>query len=300
MARDLFSRYIWLIDTIRRYGRITREELDVRWRRSRFSPSGEGLPRRTFYNYRQAVADLFGIEIECDPRTFEYYIEEADTHSAGMTEWLLSSAATSNVISGSREVSDRIFIDDVPSARDYLHVFIDALKVSHTVRFDYLPYTRTIPTKGVVLEVYFLKIFKQRWYATGRNVREDTIKTYALDRMSDVTLLSDEFVMPADFNPEAYFADSFGIIFDKGRVHRVALKVDTSRAKYLRALPLHHSQSELTHDSYSIFTYNIKVTADFVSELLSMGPSVTVLEPQSLRTRMMTALNETLANYNDD
>lgn len=298
MARDLLSRYIWIVDTIRRYGRITREELDARWRRSRFAAAGEGLPRRTFYNYRQAIAEIFGIDIECDQRTFEYYIEEGDEHRAGMTEWLLNSAATGNVISGSREIAGRIFIDDVPSARDWLHIFIDSLKENHPVRFDYLPYSRSIPTRGVVLETYFLKIFRQRWYATGRNVHEDSVKTYALDRMSDVSLLPDTFVMPDTFDPEQYFRDSFGIIFDKGDVHRVVLRVTASRAKYLRALPLHHSQQELMHDTYSIFTYNIKVTGDFVSELLSMGSDVTVLEPPSLRTRLIATLTATLASYN--
>ena len=34
MAKDLINRYIWLVDTIRRYGRITRQELDERWQRS--------------------------------------------------------------------------------------------------------------------------------------------------------------------------------------------------------------------------------------------------------------------------
>jgi len=300
MARDLLSRYIWLVDTVRRYGRITRGELDARWSRSRFATGGCGLPRRTFYSYRQAIAELFGIDIECDPATYEYYIRDTDTHTAGMTEWLLNSAATNSVISGSREVAGRVFIDDVPSARDYLHVFIDALKVNHAVQFDYLPYTRSLPTRGVVLEPYFMKIFRQRWYATGRNVAENMVKTYALDRMSGATLLTDrKFTMPADFDPESYFRDSFGIIFDKGEVRRVVLRVDAARAKYLRALPLHHSQQELMHDSFSIFTYRIKVTGDFVSELLSMGPQVTVLEPPELRRRMVASLTDALARYGD-
>lgn len=297
MSRDQFGRYLWIIDTIRRYGRITREELDMRWSRSRFSQHGEGLPRRTFYNYRQAIEDLFGVTIGYDTRSYEYYLVDDDGHNADMTEWMLNAAATNNVISGSREVSDRIFIDDVPSAREYLHVFIDSLKINHAVRFDYQPYTRSTPTTGVVLEPYFLKIFRQRWYATGRNVKEDTVKTYALDRMHNATLLPDSFSVPAAFDAETYFRDSFGIIFDKSDVQRIVLKVESGRAKYMRALPLHHSQDEQLHDSYSLFTYRMKVTDDFVSELLSMGSSVTVLEPPILRRRIETTLRAALDNY---
>ena len=111
MAHDLFNRYLWLVDTIRRYGRITRADIDELWRRSQFS-NGNPLPRRTFCNYREAAQELFKIEIHCDPVTFEYYIDEDGGEA--VTEWLLNAAATHEVISQSRDMSDRIFVEDVP------------------------------------------------------------------------------------------------------------------------------------------------------------------------------------------
>ena len=66
MSSNLLARYIWIVDTIRRHGRISRADLDAKWRLSRFSGRGEALPRRTFYNYRQAIEELFNITIECD------------------------------------------------------------------------------------------------------------------------------------------------------------------------------------------------------------------------------------------
>ena len=62
MAKDLFSRYIWLIDTIKRYGRITRDELNALWIKSPYS-NGEPLPRRTFYNYRMAIEEIFNVKV---------------------------------------------------------------------------------------------------------------------------------------------------------------------------------------------------------------------------------------------
>ena len=62
MAKDLLSRYIWLVDTIKRHGRITRGEIDEQWKRSRFS-QGDGIPRRTFYNYRVAIEELFNLSL---------------------------------------------------------------------------------------------------------------------------------------------------------------------------------------------------------------------------------------------
>lgn len=296
MARDLLNRYVWLVDTIKRYKRITREELNKCWIRSPFS-NGEPLPRRTFYNYRIAVEELFNINIECDQSTFEYYISQEDAHNESVTNWLLNSTAMNDVLSTSREISDRIFLENVPSAREYLGIVIDALKQSKAIRFDYHPYTRSLPTVGVVIEPYFLKIFKQRWYITGRNTKEDKIKTYALDRMKEVSILTRQFDMPNDFDPETYFHDSFGIVFTKNEARRVVIKADPRQAKYFRALPLHHSQQEMIHDKYSVFYYTLRITPDFVEEILSHGPRVTVIEPPELLAMVKSELTQALSNY---
>ncbi len=297
MSKDLFSRYIWIVDTIKRYGRITREELNDRWRRSQFS-NGEGLPRRTFYNYRQAIEDLFKINIECDPATFEYYIDDGDVHNESVTDWLLNSVAMNNVLSGSRDISDKIFLEDVPSARRYLSVVIDALKEQRQLDFNYSPYTRS-SSQPVVLEPYFLKIFRQRWYVTGRNLADGRLKTYALDRMDQVTMTATTFTIPDDFDPEEFCSDAFGIIFTQGEAKRVVLRTDPRQAKYFRTLPLHPSQQEMVHDQFSIFHYRLKLTPDFVQELLSYGSRVVVLEPAELRAMMLTSLQDTLQAYND-
>lgn len=297
MSRNLFSRYIWLIDTIRRHGNITREELNALWKRSEFS-NGEPLPRRTFYNYRNAIEELFKINIECNPTTFEYSIDDGgDSHNESVTEWMLNAAAMSNVLTDAREISERIFLEDVPSARFHLASVLGALKSLKQIHFTYSPYTRTNPTRDVIIEPYFMKLFRQRWYVTGRNVREDTIKTYALDRMSEVIVDTAGYEIPDDFDAENYFNDSFGIVFSHGEAKQIAIRTDARQAKYFRALPLHHSQQEMIHDTYSIFTFRLKLTPDFVQELLSYGPKVTVISPPELRAMMITSLEESLASY---
>lgn len=299
MSRNLLSRYLWIIDTIHRYGSISRPRLNELWMRSPYS-DGSPLARRTFYNYRNAIEELFSITIECNTSTYEYYISSADSRREGVTDWLLNTFATGNVLSGAADVSNLIYLEDVPSARQYLSQVVGALRDRHPVRFTYRPYTRSTPTTGVEVEPYFLKIFRQRWYLTGRNTVDDKIKTYALDRMEDVTVSAETFRPDPTFDAEEYVSNSFGIVFSQGEVHNVALRVDTRRAKYLRALPLHHSQREVVHDSYSIFYFRLRLTHDFVQEILSMGPDVTVVSPPQLRAMVVDTLRTTLANYQED
>lgn len=297
MPKNLFSRYIWIVDTIKRYGRITREELNSLWVKSSYS-NGEPLARRTFYNYRNAIEDLFKISIECDPSTFEYYINDDDTHSQSVTDWLLNSATMSDVLNDARDVSSRIFLEDIPSARIHLSNVIKALKDSKPLRFTYQPFTRVNATPGIVVHPYFLKIFRQRWYVTGHNPADGRIKTYALDRIRELTVMNETFELPADFDPEAFTRDSFGIVFSMGEVKTVVLKCDARQAKYLRALPLHHSQSEMLHDAYSMFHYRLKLTPDFVEEILKHGPRLTVVSPPELRAMVTSELRAALDNYN--
>ncbi len=296
MSRNLLGRYVWLIDTIRRHGAITREKLSELWLRSPVS-EGSPLPRRTFYNYRAAIEELFNINIECDPATYEYSIASGDPHREGMTDWLLNSAAMSNVLASVSDASDRIFLEDVPSARLYLSQVVTALRENRPLRFTYRPYTRSTPTHGVGVEPYFLKIFRQRWYVTGRNTADGRIKTYALDRMEDVTVGDTTFTPDPAFDAEEYVRDAFGIIFSQGEAKEIVLRTDPRQAKYLRALPLHHSQRESIHDDYSLFHYRLRLTDDFVQEILSLGPRVTVVSPPELKAMVTTSLRDTLRLY---
>lgn len=297
MSTNQLHRAIWLVDLLRRYGRLTRSEINEHWRRCPFS-NGRDLPRRSFFNYRDEIESLFNIQVLADPETYEYYLAENE-HQRNMTSWLLHASALNEAITNSRDVAEHIFMEDVPSARSHLNLMINSLREKRVVRFDYAPYTRSTPSRGVEVEPYFLKLFKQRWYVTGRAVSEGLIKTYALDRIVKAALKTTTYEIPADFDAETYFRDSFGIVFTQGEVKNIMIKVDSRQAKYFRALPLHHSQHEMIHDTYSIFTYRMKISPDFIQELLSYGPKVTVLQPPELRAMIVSELRATLANYPD-
>ena len=297
MARNLINRYVWLVDTISRYGRITLKDLNAAWLRSEIS-EGKPLARRTFFHYRDGVEEMFDINIKCDKATFEYYIDDKDGEdNARLRSWLVDSVSMSGTLSNARDISSRIMLENVPSAREHLPVVIDALKQNRRIRFSYKSYTRALPTDGIVLEPYFVKIFKQLWYVIGLNVKDGQIKTYSLDRMSNLNLLQDLFDMPENVNPSEFFKDCFGIITNQNSAKRIVLRVEPTQAKYFRALPLHSSQQEEVHDNYSIFTYRMRITYDLKEELMSHGATIEVLEPQELKTLIRTELQQALNNY---
>ncbi len=297
MARNMINRYVWLVDTISRYGRITLKDLNAAWLRSDIS-EGKPLARRTFFHYRDGVEEMFDINIQCDKATFEYYIDDSGgENNARLLSWLVDSVSMSGTLSSARDISSRIILENVPSAREYLPVVIEAMKQNRCIRFSYKSYTRSRPTDGILLEPYFVKIFKQLWYVIGLNVKDGQIKTYSLDRISRLNLLQDTFTMPENVKPSEFFKDCFGIITNQNSAKRIVLRVEPTQAKYFRALPLHSSQKEEIHDNYSIFTYTMRITYDLKEEIMSHGASIEVLEPKELKTLIRTELEQALNNY---
>ena len=297
MARNLINRYVWLVDTINRYGRITLKELNNAWLRSDIS-EGKPLARRTFFHYRDGVEEMFDINIQCDKSTFEYYIDDSGgENQTRLQSWLVDSLSLSGMLSNAHDISGRIILENVPSAREHLPIIIDALKQNRRIRFSYKSYTRTLPADGIVLEPYFVKIFKQLWYVIGFNVKDGQIKTYALDRISNLNLQQETFAMPDNVNPVEFFKDCFGIITNQNKAKRIVLRAESTQAKYLRALPLHPSQQEEVHDNFSIFTYRMRITYDLKEEIMSHGASIEVLEPKELKALIRTELEEALRNY---
>ena len=293
----MINKYVWLVDTISRYGRISLKEINDAWLRSPIS-GGKPLARRTFFHYRDGIEEMFDINILCDKTTFEYYIDNSGGESrTRLWSWMVDSMAMSGMLSDAHDISNRIMLENVPSARNRLPLIIDAMKQNHRITFSYKSYTRTRPTHGIILEPYFVKIFKQLWYVIGLNLKDGQIKTYSLDRISSLTILPDVFTMPDTVHPEQFFKDCFGIITNQNSPKRIVLRVEPTQAKYFRALPLHSSQQEEVHDHYSIFSYRMRITYDLKEEIMSHGASIEVLEPKELKMLIRTELEEALKNY---
>ena len=295
MAKDQLSKCLWIADVIRSHPKgITLERISNLWIHDPIS-EGRPLVRRTFISYKKLIFDLFHLDIQCDPKTYEYTINQ-DSNHAEVSDWIMQSASTNSIIQGAGDILDRIILEKVPSAGDNLRSMLDAIRAKRPVEFNYQAYTRTIPKK-VSFEPYFVKIFKQRWYVVGRNMDDGKVKTYALDRMADPELTDGHVRMPESLNPSKYFDDAFGIIVTHTKPQHIEIKCDSTQAKYLRALPLHSSQQEMLGDGFSVFTYRMLLTADLLNELLSYGSRIEVLSPTELRTAIAAELRKALDAY---
>lgn len=296
MAQDLIRKYIWIIDTLTRYDRLSKEDLNNLWRNSDIS-EGNPLPDRTFFHYRRAIEDIFHIEICCD-RNGKYYIDHQNSsRSLSLTNWMLDSMALSAAIKENNASEGRIEIEDVPSAREFLSMVMEAVQNSNKLTFTYAGFSRSRAETNIVFHPYFLKLYKQRWYMIGFKEKGSSIRTYALDRIREMHILNEHFEMPGTLTIDQLLGNIVGVTTSKAPIRTVKLKTTTTQAKYFRALPLHSSQREEMHDTYSIFTYRVKLNYELVHEILAFGDSVKVLEPPELKVMVMTQLKDALAQY---
>ena len=300
MGKELFSRYVWLLETIHRAGKITFEEINARWLRSELS-GGETLSLRTFHHHRDAIEELFDINIECIKRGgYCYYIEDTEELEKGcVRKWLLNSFAVDNLIVESRKLKSRILLEEVPSGKRYLIPLIVAMRDGMIVEVDYQSFRQQVPA-NFEIEPYCLKLFRQRWYVVARSPHYNRVMIYSLDRILDLEVSEKTFYYPEEFNPQSYFDACFGIVADDDiGIETVQLKVYAPQDKYFDALPLHHSQRtvEVT-EGHTVYEYRIRPTYDFVQELLSHGADVEVLQPSLLRSRLGDIAKEMVALYN--
>ncbi len=282
MAKNYFKRYIWLVDLINRRKYVSFNEISEAWRRSPLNETGEPLSERTFFNHKDAIAGMFGIEILND-RSLGFYIGHSNLGSDETSEWMLHTLCLNNVLHENADMKDRILMEKVPSSERFLTEIISAMRDSRVVSLCYQSFRHPEPHCFNV-RPYCVKYFKQRWYLLGDS--DLGLRIYSLDRFVDMEELEERFELPKGFDAEEYFHNYFGVIIGEAP-EDVRIRVVPDQVKYFRTLPLHWSQKEtVQEDGSSVFSYRIAPTFDFVQEILSHGADVEVLAPAELRERI--------------
>lgn len=299
MAKNLVSRYVWLVETIYRAGRISFEDINKKYVND-FEE--DPIPLRTFHKWRIAAEEMLHLNIECERKGgYHYYIgNRSDVKSGSLRSWLLSTLSVSNLLLDSQSLKDRILLEEVPHGQEELPVILDAMKSSSQLSITYQSFNRD-ESNTFNVHPYCIKLFKQRWYLVAYSPYYEKIMVYALDRILNILKLDGEkFDMPEDFNASEYFEDCYGIIAGTNtHVESVKLKVKAGQACYLRTLPLHRTQEEVeTAPEYSIFQLHLRPEFDFIQELLCQGEDIEVLEPLWLRKKIGGIIKRMSNNYN--
>lgn len=297
---SLILKYIWVVKTIHRAGRITLKELNEKWRANVDLSRGEDLPRQTFDRWKGGILDLFGILIDCEQRGgYHYYITNPKELSEGkLRTWLLNTYGTAETLSSNLSIHDRILTENIPSSQDHLSTVLEAMKSNNMLHITFKAFTMKEP-KRFLVEPYCVKMSAQRWYMLARNTEHKNLRLYSLDRIEAVEISNTRFVLPDDFNAKDYFAEFFGIVLDESvPLQTIILRADKYHQNYMRTLPLHPTQREIfACDDYADFELRLRPTYDFYMKLMSFGNMIKVLEPKTLQEEICKWLENTIEMY---
>ncbi len=297
------QKYTWLIETIRRAGKISHKDLSDKWERCKDLSDCKPLHRATFNRWRDAIFSQFGIIIDCQRvGGYLYYIANPeDIDEDELKKWMLDSFAVGNLIGENLSLKDRILVDHIPSGRDHLTTILEAMKENRVVNIEYKAF-KYLRSFKIPVEPYCVKLHENRWYMLGHNLSKDTIRLYGLDRIESMEITEQEYKLPKEFSATEYFSNYFGIVTDdRVKPERVVLRADKNHTPYLKSLPLHHSQ-RLIEDTgeYADFELYLSPTYDFIMKLLQTGAMIEVIEPMSLREAMKGWIYEMHELYRDD
>jgi len=116
-----------------------------------------------------------------------------------------------------------------------------------------------------------------------------------LARVQCIKPTDKKFKQPRKFDPKAYFSGYYSVFRGKQYTPEIIqARVVPIAAKFLRSLPLHHSQKEVEP---CVFKWFVAPTLDFIQQLRTYGSELEILQPQSLSEPFKAELEKQLALY---
>ena len=296
----LFNCYIWLLNTIAR-GPISRAAIDEKWAHSSVNEYKQDyLPESNFHRWKSTVEMLFDVHIKCNAYN-EYYIEEASNlRGADLRLRLLNLMSMDSLLKDSKELSDQILFEPVPSGEKFLAPIIEALRDKTAIEMTYQSFTKDYPATFIV-EPYCLKMFKQRWYVLAYSPGINKMRVYGLDRIHAIEPTTEKYQLPDDFDAEAYFKDAYGVtvLDEQQKPEKIVISIDEYQANFLRTLPLHPSQKEIEPiNGYPAFSFYLYPADEFLRELYAYGSNLEVHEPKWLREEFAEDAQKVNKMYN--
>ncbi|PUV22526.1 helix-turn-helix transcriptional regulator [Sphingobacterium athyrii] len=243
------------------------------------------ISQRQFQRDIDDIRVLYRISIESDRSKKQYFIQ----HDTEESERALDAFDIFNLMrlgdNGSKKI---VFEQRKPRGTEYLGDIVQAIHNDLVLYFDYRKYYETEVEHRRLFPI-LLKEVRNRWYVIGQDLDKDSLRIFPLDRILALEVVKAGKFKALKVDPETLFEHSFGIILphEDQQIEEVILSYSAFQGKYIRSLPLHHTQEILADNEEELrVKLNIYITHDFVMELLSVGAEVSVIAPQSLADRM--------------
>lgn len=295
--REVISRHHLIMNKLRKRPATYEQIANYLEEESILQEYDFNISKRTFQRDIKDILSLYGLEISYNSTKGVYEVDYDQQTEA--KERVMEAFDTFNALNMSDRIAQYIHFEKrKPQGTENLHGFLHAIKNHFKIKFSYNKfYDEEISSRHV--EPYALKEFKNRWYVLAKDLKDNVIKTFALDRLNDLEILKTKFEFPADFDVNEYFKYSFGIICPHDeKPEEIILSFTPFQGKYVKTLPLHESQKVIIDNEEEFrIQLNLFITHDLKMELLTFGENLKVIQPQSLIDELKSTFTKVLKLY---
>jgi predicted DNA-binding transcriptional regulator YafY len=295
--RESISRYSLIIKKLRKHPASFAEISDYLALESELQEYNFNVSKRTFQRDLDDIRTVYNIDIQYDYSQKVYFIDFDEQPEAN--ERLLEAFDIFNTLNITERISNHIHFEKrKPQGTENLYGLLHAVKNQVQIKFSYQKYWEDKATKRTA-EPFALKEFKNRWYILANDLKDNQIKSFGLDRLTDLEISKKRFQIPNDFDVNDHFKYCFGIITSNNRQpEEIILSFNPFQGKYIKALPLHESQQILKDDDTELLIcLTLFLTQDFLMEILSFGDNVKVIKPDGFVTEIKAMLTKALSHY---
>jgi predicted DNA-binding transcriptional regulator YafY len=185
--------------------------------------------------------------------------------------------------------------------RQYVPMLIRAINQNRQITFRYSKHENAESEHRLRnLHPILLREVADSWYVIGYDAESQREKTFALDRMSDLTLLDDACSVPPNVLEyvSELFEHIYGITDSSGPVEEIILSFTPLFGRYVKAKPIHQSQ-EILRDTETECVVKLRLAPnrDLLMHLRSYGDHLKVVQPSSLVQALTESIQATLARY---
>ncbi len=295
--RESIARYNLIIKKLRKHPASFAEISDFLALESELQEYNFNVSKRTFQRDLEDIRSLYNIDIQFDFSKKVYFLDFDE--QPDVNERILEAFDTFNALNLSDRLSNNIHFEKRrPQGTENLYGLLHAINNQLQIKFTYQKFWEDELTKRNA-EPYALKEFRNRWYVLAKDLKDNQVKSFALDRLSDLDITKKQFQLPNDFNVNQHYKYCFGIISPNGHnPEEIELSFDPFQGKYIKTLPLHESQQILIDNEEELrIKLTLFITHDFFMELLSYGENLRVIKPESLINDLTSTFKNVLKLY---
>lgn len=302
--RGYISRYLLILKKLKVKPYSTYEELktymenQIEYMQMQDDDLHIGFSLRTLQRDKREIRNLFGIDIEYSRSHKGYFISQNDGENMNFQR-MMEAFDMFNSLNLAQDLTPFIHLEKRrPQGTENLYGLLHAIKNRLKIKFTYQKFWEEEISYRIV-EPYALKEFKNRWYIVGKDLKDSHVKSFALDRLTNLEITNQNYLYPKDYSVENSYRNCFGIISPNDEEPQdIILSFDPFQGKYIKTLPLHDTQQILADNNDELkIKLKLYLTDDLLMELLSYGDNMRVIEPKSLADQIKIAHERAYKQY---